>query len=99
MLMNSFTFYTYFIFFCALSYLPSIWTKFIFSRRNYTDTKYFIAILYGLTISYIHWRFAQTGKLPFFGTQDRSAMGWISLFMIFAHAYAIPWPWRPKRKV
>jgi len=75
---------------CILSYLPALWAKFAFSGKNYTQTKSLVAFFYGLFFTYSHWRFAETGSLLFLGPYEREPMGWLSLFMVFAHAYALP---------
>ncbi|AHF69014.1 hypothetical protein PCH70_38610 [Pseudomonas cichorii JBC1] len=48
-------------------------------------------------------RFIEKEKLPFYGTQDSSTLGWISFALIFAYASssAVPWerkPWFAQKK-
>lgn len=88
--MNSITFYALFVSGCLLLYLPSLWIKCRFSGRSHTTAKFFVAFAYNLLISHFHWRFAETGNLPFLGVYDPEPMGWVSLFMVLAYAYALP---------
>lgn len=88
--MSSLTFNFLFMTGCVVFYLPSLWAKFAFGGEKYTQTKSVIAILYALFFTYAHWRFAETGNLPFLGVYEPEPMGWVSLFMVLAYAYALP---------
>ncbi len=88
--MNSTGFNILFASGCILLYLPSLWAKFTFSGRHHTRAKFFIAFSYNLLISHFHWRFVETGNLPFLGVYEPEPMGWLSLFMVLAYAYALP---------
>jgi hypothetical protein len=89
-MMSDLAFNLLFITGCIFSYLPALWAKFAFSGKTYTQAKSLVAFFYGLFFTYSHWRFAETGALPFLGVHEREPMGWVSLFMVFAHAYALP---------
>jgi hypothetical protein len=84
------TFNLYFVIGCLLSYLPALWAKFSFSGKNYTQATSVGATIYSIFFTYLHWRFIDKGALPFLGVYEREPMGWLSLFMILAHAYALP---------
>jgi hypothetical protein len=96
------TFNLYFVVGCLLSYLPALWAKFSFSGKNYTQATSVGALIYSIFFTYLHWRFIDKGALPFLGVYEREPMGWLSLFMVLAHAYALPtegniWFWTKKR--
>ncbi len=102
--MTSWTFNLIFVTGCLAVYLPALWAKFSFSGKNYTQAKSVAAVIYSIFFSYSHWRFLETGALPFLGVYEREPMGWLSLFMVLAHAYALPtegniWFWNKKKNL
>lgn len=102
-IMTSLTFNLFFVFGCLLFYLPALWAKFSFSGENYTQATSMSAVIYSIFFNYLHWRFIDKGALPFLGVYEREPMGWLSLFMILAHAYALPtegdiWFWSKIKK-
>lgn len=88
--MTSLTFNILFVAGCLLSYFPALWAKFRFSGKNHTQTKSIAAVLYCIVFTYSHWQFIDKGALPFLGVYEREPMGWLSLCMLLAHAYALP---------
>lgn len=100
--MNNVTFNLLFATGCILSYIPALWLRFSYSGKNYTHVTSAGAIIYSIFFTYLHWRFIDMGALPFLGVYEREPMGWLSLFMILAHAYALPtegdiWFWTKKK--
>lgn len=101
--MTDLKFNIFFVAGCLASYLLALWAKFSFSGKNYTQAKSVSAVLYSIFFTYLHWRFLETGSLPFLGVFEQEPMGWLSLFMVLAHAYALPtegdiWFWTKKKK-
>jgi hypothetical protein len=101
--MSSFTFNLFFASGCLLTYMPALGAKFSFSGKNYTQATSVSALIYSIFFTYLHWRFIDKGALPFLGVYEREPMGWLSLFMVLAHAYALPtegniWFWTKNRK-
>lgn len=88
--MNNATFYMIFIALCIAFYLPPLWAKFACSGKTYNHTVFCAVMTYNTFFVYVHWRFAETGNLPFAGAHEKTVMGWVSLFMLFAYGYAIP---------
>ncbi|QVE15991.1 hypothetical protein [Pseudomonas cichorii] len=92
-----------FIALSILFYLPSLWARSAFSGKNFSTVKFWSVMAYNIFFIYLHMRFIEKEKLPFYGTQDSSTLGWISFALIFAYASssAVPWerkPWFAQKK-
>lgn len=102
--MNDLTFNLFFATGCILSYVPALWLRFSYAGKNCTHATSAGALLYSVFFTYLHWRFIDKGALPFLGVYEREPMGWLSLFMVLAHTYALPtegniWFWNKKKNL
>ncbi|MGN2411895.1 hypothetical protein [Pseudomonas syringae] len=94
--MNNTYIYPIFITASIFLYLPSFWAKRAFSGKNFSKLKFWILMTYNVSLVYLHMRFIQENSLPFYGTQDSSFLGWLSLVLIVAHACSNAGPWDTK---
>lgn len=104
--MNSLLHYSTFTAVSLSLYILARRIKSSYSGENYTPLKFWLAVSYNMTLCFIHYRFAQTGKLPYIGHTDNSIIGWPSLTLTFLHIFSLPalrprrwrWRWRFKGK-
>ncbi|WP_122666077.1 hypothetical protein [Pseudomonas viridiflava] len=88
--MNNTVFYITFTCFSFLLFLPSLWARFNFSGKKYTDNKSLIAKIYNSALFFIHLNFIQNEQLPFIGNIKSETIGWVSLVMAILYMYALP---------
>lgn len=73
-----------------LIYLPALWARHAFSGRNFSNAKYWIALIYNLLCMRIHKHIIRSSTLPFWGEIDNSITGWLSFLMYFIHGFSMP---------
>jgi hypothetical protein len=88
--------YSLYILFTLTLYSPSLWARFAFSGENFSADKATAALIYNMICSLFHATFLEKGSVLSLGIIDSSAIGWLSFFMIIAHADALPYPWKRK---
>jgi hypothetical protein len=88
--------YTLYILSALALYSPSLWARFAFSGENFTADKATAALIYNMICSLFHSSFLENRSVLSPGIIDSSALGWLSFFMIIAHADALPYPWKRK---
>lgn len=71
--------------------------KYLFSGRNYSKRKLYLATFYSILIACLYFEYVKTGIIPFYGALDRTILGWVSLIMIFMHTSTIPREWKVRR--
>ncbi len=83
-----------FIIAALLIYLPAYKMKFVFSGKNYTQTKSLAAALYNILAAYLYINFLKTSQMPFYGHMTQNNLGWLCFIMMFLHAAALPMQWK-----
>ncbi|SHM96242.1 hypothetical protein SAMN05216593_1058 [Pseudomonas asturiensis] len=95
--MSNFSVYLIFMVTTTLFYFPAFWARYALSGHHFSAPKLWGFIIYNVACGHVHFKFASLGTLPFLGTVDNSVLGWISLFMVIAHALSLPSPKERKR--
>ncbi|WP_133638106.1 hypothetical protein [Pseudomonas syringae] len=94
--MNELSIYPIFIIISIFLYSPSLWAKYAFSGKSFSKLKFWTLMAYNIFLVYLHMGFIQENHLPFYGPQDSSSLGWLSLALIVAHASSNAVPWDEK---
>lgn len=80
----------------SLLYLVARKIKYLFSGNNYSTKKLYLAATYNVFLGVIYLDYINTGEIPFYGTLDRSILGWLALAMFGMHAFALPGEWKSR---
>lgn len=71
----------------------SLWAKSALRKNRLSRILFPLALIYNFSFGCFHLYFLETGRVPLIGTIDSPILAWLSLIMVFAYSYAIPWSW------
>lgn len=79
--------------FSICSVALSLWAKSALRKNRLSRILFPLALIYNFSFGCFHLYFLETGRVPLIGTIDSPILAWLSLIMVCAYSYAIPWSW------
>lgn len=72
--------------------------KILTTKNRLSRTLFPLALVYNFSFACLHLYFFETGRIPVIGVLDNPMLAWLSLVMMCAYSYAIPWRWLSEPK-
>lgn len=95
--MTSFLEYLAFIIFAGTVYSLARWFRYVTSGVNYSELKALASFILNLCFVFFYRHFLVTDEIIFYGSVESPSLKWLSIPMMYAHAFCFSVPWEPAR--